>query len=75
MCKCAACEDKFEWDDTVVVVDDSIYHKDCLSLYPSGFVAFLDGEPLGETENEDGQMACEIIDGLLDDEDDNEEEN
>ena len=66
--KCKACEDLFEWDDIVIVVDDDIYHKDCLELYPTGFFAMLDGEPLGETENEDGDMACEYIDELLESE-------
>lgn len=69
---CKACEDKFEWNDTVVIVDDELYHKDCIELYPTGFFAMLGGEPLGETENEDGQMAYEIIDGLLDDEEETE---
>lgn len=68
MNKCKACEYLFKWNDEVVIVDDEVYHKDCLELYPTGYYAMLDGEPLGETENDDGQMACEIIDGLLDDE-------
>lgn len=67
MNKCKACDDSFEWNDQVVIVDDDLYHKDCLELYPIGYFAMLDGDPLGETENEDGQMAYEIIDGLLDD--------
>lgn len=67
MHKCKACDDTFEWNDQVVLVDDELYHKDCLDLYPTGYFAMLDGEPLGETENEDGQMACEILDNLLDD--------
>jgi hypothetical protein len=67
MRKCVACEESFVWDDNVIIVDDELYHKDCVTLYPTGYYAFIDGEPLGETENEDGQMAFEIIDGLLDD--------
>lgn len=71
MNKCTACADDFEWNDYVVIVDDKLYHKDCLELNPTGYFAMLGGEPLGETENEDGQMAFEIIDGLLtEDEDD-----
>lgn len=66
---CIACEEKFKWDDDVIDVADNLYHKDCVNLYPTGFVAYLDDEFLGETENEDGQMAFEIIDGLLEDED------
>lgn len=69
MSKCVACEDKFKWDDEVVIVEDDLYHKDCITLYPTGYFAFIGEEPIGETENEDGQMACEIIDGLLDEED------
>ena len=62
---CKACDDEFLWNDDVIVVDDELYHKDCVTLYPTGFIAFIDGECLGETENEDGQMAFEIIDDLL----------
>lgn len=64
---CKACDDAFKWDDNVIVVDDELYHKDCVTIYPTGFVAFIDGELLGETENDDGEMAFEIIDGLLTD--------
>ena len=68
---CMACGDEFKWDDDVIIVDDKNYHKDCVTLYPTGYVAFIDDECLGETENEDGQMAFEIIDDLLtDDEED-----
>lgn len=67
MNKCVSCEDDFVWNVAVVIVDDKLYHKDCLELHPTGYFAMLDGDPLGETDNEDGQWACEIIDGLLDD--------
>lgn len=62
--KCKACDDEFQWQDKVIIVNDNLYHKDCVTLYPTGFVAFLDEECIGETENEDGQMAFEIIDDL-----------
>ena len=65
MPKCKACDDKFVWNDDVVIVDDECYHKDCLTLVPMGFYALLDGEPLGETENDEGDMACEIFDELI----------
>lgn len=64
---CKACDDPFNWNDDVIEVSDDLYHKDCVTLYPTGFVAFIGDECLGETENEDGQMACEIIDDLLND--------
>jgi hypothetical protein len=67
MNKCEACDDPFVWNNNVILVNDKLYHKDCVTLYPTGYVAFIDDECLGETENEDGQMACEIIDDLLDD--------
>lgn len=60
--QCKACEDTFSWNDEVIIVNDELYHKDCVSLYPTGYYAMLDDEPLGETENEDGEMACEILD-------------
>jgi hypothetical protein len=67
MNKCEACEDSFEWNDNVIIINDKLFHKDCVTLYPTGYVAFIDDECLGETENEVGQMACEIIDELLND--------
>ena len=66
MSKCTACEDKFIWSDQVVIVDDNYYHKDCVTLVPTGYYALINDEPLGETENEDGQRAWTIIGGLLD---------
>ncbi|MFF2174950.1 hypothetical protein ACFVT8_00570 [Lysinibacillus sp. NPDC058147] len=59
--RCEACEETFSWKDDVVLVNDEIYHKDCVDLYPTGYYAMLDGEPLGETENEDGSMAFDIL--------------
>lgn len=59
--KCLACKDGFNWDDDIVVVDEELYHKDCVTLYPTGYYAFIDDELLGETDNEDGQMAFEIL--------------
>jgi hypothetical protein len=68
---CKACDETLKWDDDAIIVGDDLYHKDCVQLYPIGFVAYIDDEYLGETENEDGQMAYEIIDDLLiDDEED-----
>lgn len=64
--ECTACKDKFVWSDEVILVNDELYHKDCLTLYPTGFVAFLDNECLGETENDDGSSACDYIPELLD---------
>lgn len=64
---CAACKDSFVWNDIVIIADDEIYHKDCIEVHPSSFFAMLDGEPLGETENDDGSMACEYIYELLED--------
>lgn len=58
---CKSCIEPFRWDDDVILVEDDIYHKDCVSLYPTGYFAMLDDEPLGETENEDGSMAFEIM--------------
>lgn len=59
--KCSACDDYFEWNDDVIVVDDKFYHRDCVTLYPTGYVAYLDDEYLGETENDDGDAAFEIL--------------
>jgi hypothetical protein len=58
---CKACEDSFDWRDDVIVVDDDYYHKNCVELYPIGYIAMLDDQPLGETENDDGTMAFEVL--------------
>lgn len=63
--ECTACEEHFVWNDEVILVNDELYHKSCLKLYPTGFVAYLGDECLGETENEDGSSACEYIPELL----------
>ncbi|RST57650.1 hypothetical protein D5F11_021560 [Siminovitchia terrae] len=60
--RCEACEDPFRWNDDVIEVNDKFYHKNCVELYPTGYFAMLDDEPLGGTENEDGSMAFEILD-------------
>lgn len=60
--RCEACEDLFLWDDDVIEVDDTFYHKNCVEIHPIGYFAMLDDEPLGETENDDGCMAFEILD-------------
>ncbi|WP_312145675.1 hypothetical protein [Lysinibacillus capsici] len=59
--RCEACNETFSWDDEVILVNDEVYHKDCVQLYPIGYFAMLDGEPLGETENDDGSMAYDIL--------------
>lgn len=64
--ECAACNDAFTWNDDVILVNDELYHKDCVKLYPTGFVVYLDGEFLGESENDDGTSACDYIPKLLD---------
>jgi len=59
--QCEACDETFSWNDEVILVNDEVYHKDCVQLYPTGYYAMLDGEPLGETENDDGSSAYEIL--------------
>ncbi len=59
--ECGACRETFQWDSDVIEVRDKYYHKNCVDLYPVGYFAMLDDEPLGETENDDGSMAFEIF--------------
>ena len=59
--RCKACEETFTWNEDVILVNDDVYHKDCVSLYPTGYVAYIDDEFLGETENEDGSSAYDIL--------------
>lgn len=59
---CEACGEAFFWHEPVVLVGEEAYHKDCVILYPTGYVAFTDDVCLGETENGDGQMAYDAFD-------------
>jgi len=60
--RCKACEETFVWNEDVILVNDEVYHKDCVQLYPIGYYAMLDDEPLGETENDEGSSAYDILD-------------
>ncbi|KAB8139288.1 hypothetical protein F9U64_01295 [Gracilibacillus oryzae] len=60
--RCESCNDPINWDDTVILVEDDVYHKDCVELYPTGYFAMIDGEPIGETENDNGGVAWEYFD-------------
>lgn len=59
MKKCEECLKTFKWSDDVVNVGDSYFHKQCVELVPSGYVAFVNDEYIGEVEYED--MACLIL--------------
>lgn len=59
--ECSACRETFNWASDVIEVRYKYYHKDCVTLYPTGYFAMLNDEPLGETENDDGSMAFEIL--------------
>ncbi|MGQ4233992.1 hypothetical protein [Enterococcus faecalis] len=59
--KCKACSDYFKWDDDVIQVDNDYYHKDCVTLYPTGYYAFIGEDCLGVTENDGGSLACSLL--------------
>lgn len=62
MKRCSVCEEKFVWDEDVVLINNKAYHRDCVTLYPDGYVAFVDDEFLGGTENDDGELAFIALD-------------
>lgn len=69
MTKCGRCDKEFFWNSEVIAVDSEVYHKSCVNLFPSNYSVFtLEDDFLGEVEDEDGNMAYEVIDGLLEDE-------
>lgn len=53
MKKCDKCVEVFKWDDDVANVDDRYFHKECVELVPSSYVAFANDEFIGEVEYED----------------------
>lgn len=57
---CDECVETFKWDDDVVIVGDRYFHKKCVEMVPSGYVAYVNDEYIGEVEHED--MACLILD-------------
>ena len=66
LAKCKECNEDFKWDSKIIIVNDEPYCDDCVKLYPTGYVAFIGDDWIGETENDDGQDACELFDYLLD---------
>lgn len=60
MTRCEECYETFKWDEDVVSVNDDYYHKQCVELVPIGYAVYVDGEYIGEMEDED--MACFILD-------------
>jgi len=57
--KCDECSETFNWNDDVVNVENRYFHRKCVDIVPVGYVAYVDGEFLGEVEYED--MACLIL--------------
>lgn len=53
MKRCDECVEVFKWDDDVVNIGDRCFHRDCVELVPSSYVAFVNGEFIGEVEYED----------------------
>lgn len=35
--RCKACEETFVWNEDVIIVNEEVYHKDCVQLYPIGY--------------------------------------
>lgn len=62
--RCAKCKDEFYWDDTVVTVNGDVYHEHCVTLVPTSYIALIDGEYLGEVEEDEPIMANCIFDEL-----------
>lgn len=60
MKRCEECHETFRWDDDVVNVDDRYYHKECVQLFPSEYVVYVNDDYIGVVEYED--MACCILD-------------
>lgn len=51
---CDECGQTFKWDDEVVIIDDDTYlHKEHVELVPSEYVAYMNGEYIGNVDYED----------------------
>lgn len=64
MKKCSNCGEIFEWNNDVIVAEDGMYtnyfHEECVTLYPTGYVAYVDGDYLGEV-NSEADMAFSVF--------------
>lgn len=59
--KCKECGEWFEWCEKIIKVENDYYHRNCVEIYPSKYVAFIDSDFIGEVENEDGDVALELL--------------
>jgi len=60
MKRCPECKETFRWNDDVIHADDNFYHKDCVQMIPTGYVAYIGDHCIGEVDYED--TACFILD-------------
>ncbi len=63
MKKCDECGEVFEWDDSVIHVEekDEIYHSECVNVFPIAYGVMISGDWIGETECENGVAAFEVL--------------
>lgn len=60
--QCEYCLNEFGQFENVILVNDTLYHDYCVTLYPSGYVVFVGDEYIGDSENDEGDSAYEYID-------------
>lgn len=63
MKKCDECGEVFEWDNSVICVEekDEIYHRECVNVFPIAYGVMISDDWIGETECENGVAAFEVL--------------
>lgn len=60
--RCEQCEKTFKWDDELVSSGDNFYHKECVHVFPIAYgIQLLNGDYIGESDVEDGEMAFHLL--------------
>lgn len=68
--KCETCWCSIKEFDPILILDEKVYHKDCVELYPTNYVVYSDDEFIGTVEDDDIQYAYELLEDLEEEEED-----
>lgn len=59
---CPQCGQSFEPNDMVVDIDDTLYHESCLTIVPTEYTVFANGEYVGTIPEDIATPASAVID-------------
>lgn len=72
--RCSVCTETFLWDDDVLLHGNDAYHKKCVDVFPIAYgISIPGGDYVGESDNEDGEIAYSALEAGEYEEDEEEE--